>query len=724
MKKWKSFIAVLISTSILLSSFTYGATLPKKEETVYVTLTPWGTPEEIIVSNWIHSENVNEPIKDISSLKNIINVKGDEEPEQEGDLITWHMNENDLFYQGTTDENLPLSIQILYFLDGVEINPEDLGGKTGHLKLHLSINNLDTHKKLIKGKTRDMFTPFAVGVLMNFPLDIFQNIEVNTGRILSDGTRKIGAFVLFPGMKENFEKESSFIDLPDFIEVSADVVDFEMGPIFITATPNIPSLEKLDQMDGLHELIDGIDQLHEASQELAKGTDELAQGQGLLYENLLKFTNGLKQYNQGSDEMFRGIDQIHQGSLQTKDGALQVSNGLKILDENINKWGQGAGEWSKGALEYGEQTIKFAKGASALSEGTQEIITAGQQLSEGANELTLGTEQLIQGQKQISDGMKESIQAMTSLQSGKEKEQKVIGVLLKGTEQLIQILDFLNKIPGTTKIVEKLQDGLAQQQSMLIQLLETAQQSLEGLMILEQGLNQVHQASIQMEEELQALQGEQTQLAQGLDFLKKGTQSLEPAAKQLTEGGQGLAEGAQKLQESGLQLTQGAQDLREGSTALSKGAQEVSKGIMQLTTGTENLNKGAQELKLGKIELERGSEQLMQGAQTLTEGTETLNKHMHEFSQEGTQKLHDEISSSNATNDILDVKDALVDLSKEYRSFSGADKDMESSVSFIMRTQEIKRPKVKTEMIIPIDVTENKAPSFFEKLFSFFKRSK
>ena len=725
MKKVKSFIALLLSTTLAFSSVAYGATLPKKEETVYVTLTPTGSNKETIVSNWIHREDTSQPIQDFSSLKEITNVKGEEQPEQKGEDLIWNTDKEDLFYQGKTDKELPLSVQIQYFLDNQEIAPEELGGKNGHLKIKLEIQNNENHQKTVQGKSRKVFTPFAVAVAMNFPLDTFQNIQSNTGKIISDGTRKMGVFTIFPGMKESFEKQPNFIDLPDFIEVTADVENFEMGPIFITATSNIPNLDQLDKIKDLDELIDGIDQLQEASKQLAEGTDTLAEGQHLLYENLVKFTDGFKKYSQGSDQLLHGIDQLHQGSIQAKEGATQVANGLKAFDANMDQWSQGATQWSAGALEYGKQSTEFAKGALAVSQGTQEIVTASQQLSKGVNELTSGTEQLIQGQNQISKGMMESIEGIQSLKAGKEKEQKVVSLLLEGTERLNQAVSVLDKIPGTTGIVEKLREGLNKQQSTLLQLQKANEQSLQGFIALEQGLQQLQAGSVQMAEKLGELQQGQNQVAQGLNALGEGTKSLEPAAKQLMEGSQGLATGAAKLQESGTPLMEGAKGLKKGSLALTNGAQEVANGVTQLTKGTEELNAGAKQLKEGKEALDHGSTQLVDGAEKLAEGTEELKEHMHEFYEEGTKKLHDEVSSSlDDVDEVLEMKDVLVDLSKEYRSFSGTAENMDSSVSFVMRTEEIKRPEIKKQMVLPLEEKENTSSSFLEKLFSFFKKSK
>lgn len=46
-----------------------------------------------------------------------------------GDTLTWNTDGEDIYYQGTTDQNLPVSVKFTYYLDGKEIKPADLKEK-------------------------------------------------------------------------------------------------------------------------------------------------------------------------------------------------------------------------------------------------------------------------------------------------------------------------------------------------------------------------------------------------------------------------------------------------------------------------------------------------------------------------------------------------------------------------------------------------------------------
>ena len=113
----------------------------RKRETVYVNLEPDGTPREQIVSSWLHSDTAGATLTDRSTLKEIENVKGEEQPARSGDMLTWKLTGNDLYYRGRTDGQLPVSVEITYRLDGKKMSPEQMAGKSGHGESELTCKN-------------------------------------------------------------------------------------------------------------------------------------------------------------------------------------------------------------------------------------------------------------------------------------------------------------------------------------------------------------------------------------------------------------------------------------------------------------------------------------------------------------------------------------------------------------------------------------------------------
>lgn len=106
-----------------------------KEETVYVNADANGNVQEVIVSDWLKNSGTETAVSDVSELENIKNVKGDETFTQDGTEITWNTEDKDIYYQGTSTKDLPVSVNIRYYLDGEEITAQELAGKSGHAKL-------------------------------------------------------------------------------------------------------------------------------------------------------------------------------------------------------------------------------------------------------------------------------------------------------------------------------------------------------------------------------------------------------------------------------------------------------------------------------------------------------------------------------------------------------------------------------------------------------------
>ena len=98
-----------------------------KVETVYVTADANGAVNDVIVSEWLKNATASSELSDTTELKNIVNVKGDETFKDNGDgTLTWDAEGADIYYQGTTDKQLPVTMKITYTLDGKEISPEEL----------------------------------------------------------------------------------------------------------------------------------------------------------------------------------------------------------------------------------------------------------------------------------------------------------------------------------------------------------------------------------------------------------------------------------------------------------------------------------------------------------------------------------------------------------------------------------------------------------------------
>ena len=105
-------VAVLGTTPILAATQDTENAV-SKEETVYVNATAEGEVKDITVSDWLkNSGSADGDVSDVSDLEGIKNVKGDETFTQDGENVTWNTDSSDIYYQGTSNKELPVDMKI------------------------------------------------------------------------------------------------------------------------------------------------------------------------------------------------------------------------------------------------------------------------------------------------------------------------------------------------------------------------------------------------------------------------------------------------------------------------------------------------------------------------------------------------------------------------------------------------------------------------------------
>lgn len=174
----------------------------KKSETVYVNMDNGGKVKDITVTDWLHTDKGQVKVSDTSSLKNITNVKSNIKPVSENGGITWHMDTTDLYYSGKSNKELPVKIDIKYFLDGKEMSAKKISGKSGKVEIKISVENNLYKTEKINGKNVKIYNPIAVVGGMVLPEGQFRNMTLTNGKLIGDGTKQIALVVSMPGINE------------------------------------------------------------------------------------------------------------------------------------------------------------------------------------------------------------------------------------------------------------------------------------------------------------------------------------------------------------------------------------------------------------------------------------------------------------------------------------------------------------------------------------------
>ena len=385
-----------------------------KEETVYVNAAADGTPQEITVSDWLKNSASAGDLSDVSDLKDIKNVKGDETFSQDGDKLTWNTEDKDIYYQGTTTKDLPVSMELKYYLDGAQISPSDLAGKSGHLKIEVTYKNNVKNKTKVGKKTTEMYAPFVMATAMILPTDNFTNVTIDNGKVLSDGQRNIVIGVGMPGLADNLDlnsvDEDIDLDIPEEFTMEADVTDFTMSSTFTFALTDILDSLDVDDIDGLDDLKDSMKELTDAATELVDGSKELSDGASTLDEKYQEFDSGIAT-------LTSGVSTLNSGAATLSSGVSSYTSGADKLASGVNEYADGVGTLSKSLKEYNTGVTSLASGVQQYVKGSNNLTDGVKKYVAGVSNLGSGIETYTAGVSQLGAGIDQEAAGLTDLQT-------------------------------------------------------------------------------------------------------------------------------------------------------------------------------------------------------------------------------------------------------------------------------------------------------------------
>ena len=291
MKNVKKLGTVLLTTAILTSSCPVYAL--SKDETVYSKLNSDGSVKKTVVSEYL--KNTENTINDQTDLKNILNLNGTEKYKLEGSNLVWDAKGKDIYYQGETDKELPVSLDITYKLNEKNIKLEDLLGKKGRVEITLNYTNHDSHKVLVNGKYETLYTPFVVTMGTVISNSNNSNITVSNGRVVSNGKSSVVVAIASPGLYESLESEK----LKDFnkITITFDTKSFELSSMYSVVSSKLINSEDLNVFHKFDSVYSKVNTLSNSSKQLVEGSNKLLDGTSKLYEGINKAYNGSKLLN-------------------------------------------------------------------------------------------------------------------------------------------------------------------------------------------------------------------------------------------------------------------------------------------------------------------------------------------------------------------------------------------------------------------------------------------
>lgn len=345
-----------------------------KDESVYLISDANGNVNKTIVVDHLKNKDKKDTLEDASNLSDIENVKGKEKFTQSGDKLTWQAGGKDIYYQGTATEEPPVTQKVTYYLDGKEISPEDLAGKSGKVKIRFDYTNTTSYTETVNGEKQTVSVPFAAitGLVLG---DGFENIEVTNGKAeVSDSSSVVLGYAL-PGLKDSLGIKDKDLDgdvnIPEYMEMTADVKNFSMpaAMTFVVNASDYVSTDGIDTSDlddMINDLKDASTQLQDGSKTLAEGTDTLSDGLSTLQSKLGTFASGV-------------------GTLQS--GLKTYTDGVSTLSGGLNTLGNSTGALVSGADKLNDGAGQLASGSATLKDGLKTYTNGASELQAGINKL-------------------------------------------------------------------------------------------------------------------------------------------------------------------------------------------------------------------------------------------------------------------------------------------------------------------------------------------------
>lgn len=640
-----------------------------KDETVYVIAGADGKASRIIVSDWIKNPENSDTVSDKTELSDAEITKGNATYTMDKDnMRVWTTDGEDVYYQGTSDKELPVTLKVTYTLDGKEVTAEELAGKSGHVVIRFDYENNQYENVEIDGKEEKIYVPFAVLTGMILDDDVFSNVEVTNGRLINDGSHEAVVGIALPGLKDNLALDDDKLNIPDYVEVEADVKDFALTTTMTIATNEIFNKVEVEDVD-TDSLRDVADQITDAFEQLSDGSEQLYDGLCTLLEKSKELTDGIDKLAAGAKTVKEGMATLNTGAAKLASGASELNNGLQKLSANSAALNKGAETVFNSLLtQANSQLSGSGLGLPALTIGnySQVLTDAITKLNGAAGMSREDVEKQVRANEPqfraavtatVKQSVTESVTAQyrqgveTAVLSGygfSSKEDYDAAVEAGSVDEAIQ-----------TAIESAIDAGMASKQSEIDAKVAATMESDAIKQKIDTETENAMQAKIN---ETMKSVGQASGAVTQLKSLKSQLDSYNQfytGLKTYTAGVDAAANGASSLYSGANELAAGAGKLADGTTELSSGLDTMQKSAPALIDGITELRDGAGKLSDGLSTLnEKGIGDL----------TESLGEDLDTF--------------------VARLK-ATADVSKDYNNYAGIADDMAGQVKFIYRTEGI-----------------------------------
>ena len=644
-----------------------------KTETVYVKSDAKGNPREITVQTKLKNTGDGDTIKDYTNLTDIKNKEGDETFTQNEDgTIEWENHGEDITYEGTGSAELPVDVSISYELDGQPVEPEELAGKSGQLKIRFDYKNKTTQTIKVEGKEEQVSVPFAAISTMLLSDDHASNIKVENGKVMDIDGQKLVVGYACPGLTKSLKlatyEPTEDIDIPEYVEVTADVTEFSLD--FTATIFSSGLLEDMDLKD-----LDNVDEMSDNMKKLEEATDKLSDGAGALEEGMETYKTYLNQYLSGVTALDQGAGALESGLqvMNEKKGELQT--GATLLKESLT------------TLHNTLAEIRLPQGSSVDLSGME---TAAKQLEADGTKLN----EVLNGMSTGLARMQQLAQEVSTYKTTVETQMETAKTALDAIDwaALDQAVRADSQAKADAAVDAAMQEALEnyglstdQIQAAAGEVKTAVNGAMEQVSVGEEAKTQIQKAKDALEAiptiTIPEVSLDTEQLTETLTDMEKQMKTLAGYGTTLSTVSQTAAASLQELQTGLTALQAGTAQLQEGSGQLEAGVAAFGEGIQQLYQGATALHQGSGQLSSsGTV--------LISGLDTMISGMDSLHQGLVKFDEDGIQELSD-LTGTDLTSLANRIR-ALKKADGRYDNYGGIREGESGSVRFIIETDEIK----------------------------------
>lgn len=516
MKKFNQVMTLSVATMLLLNPTS--ALAMTKNETIYSTLNYNGVVKKTTINTRL-SDLEKGSIVDYTKLDDIKNINGREKFSLDSGTLTWKSTGKDIFYQGKVTEELPIKVDVKYYLDGEEVNPKKIKGKSGEVKIVYSFTNESYDK------SSGMYTPFVVTTTSIINSDNNTDIDISNGKVVNTGTKNIVTGISAPGLYESVGL-SELKDM-DEVTITYNTTKFSMNEVYFIITPKL--LSEVDVS-----MLNKVDSLNSSLNTLQNGMNELQNGSSTLNDGAKKIENGTKSLNEGLKTASTGMEQVNEGANELNSKVTSINSLVNALIdimtngtstdpkviERVNYEKQIINSYDETILPKLEQLQTLYLGNL---QAINTLKTTNESLSEVYNGYSLGNFKLdstdtrnlpilseyfttiLKGQGKSEEEINSTITNLTTVKKTYEGNLQLITLLEGNNQALLTSKDLIgtvsSKLSELNDGTNKLSNGTKQISDGLTKLYSGSNELLSGTTNLSNGTNTLNEGIIKINSE-------------------------------------------------------------------------------------------------------------------------------------------------------------------------------------------------------------------------------